>query len=272
MIEQIPVLNFWNSVYFKQKGWVYKPNGSSLGKPCLVWFAGRGEATDINKIATGSTVPSDITRGWAPDFTVFAFTGNGSGTYGPVSSQTSADYFGRILDYVLNTLGADPTRIYLAGLSGGGDAIFQWLTTSEALSDAVAAVLPASPMQGVWEARLATFATWAGKVRSYGAGGTGSGDLPFYNRLIKVNQVISNAGGVALAKAYAGAGHSTAVWEPFFAPTSDVWPWLLQWSRGEDQAPTIASRYEFTVMSDGAVNYTKIDGADISLSGFPTQL
>lgn len=275
MIEFISSLNFWNTgatSSFKQKGWVYKPGGSSVGKPCLIWFAGRGEGADIARIAKSSTVPADITRGWAPGFTVFAFTGNGSGAYGPIPGQANADYYGRILAYVLNDLGADPSRIYLAGLSGGGDAIFQWLTTSQQLCEAVAAVLPASPMQGTWEQRLVEFAAWAGIVRCWGAGGSGTGDASFLARQKRVNAVIEQAGGVARVTEYAGAGHSGAVWEPFYAPTSDRWPWLLQWSRGRQESPTEVSLYSLRVMSDGRLVYERVEGKEIDLSKLPTRL
>lgn len=271
MISFIDQLNFWDSRYHFQKGWTYKPDGISEGKPCVIWFAGRGEAADINKIATASTVPADITRGWKPDFTVFTFTGNGSGVYQQASSQTGAQYWGNILRYVLDVLKADPNRIYLAGLSGGGFACFEWITTSRELCEAVAAILPASPMAGTWQSRLAT-STWLDTVHCWGGAGTGSGDASFLNNLRQATAAIQNAGGDAQITEYAGAGHSGAVWEPFYAPESPRWPWLLSWARNAAAPPTVVSKYELAAMSDGTVQYTKLAGQDLDLTAFPKQL
>jgi hypothetical protein len=204
---------------------------------------------------------------------VFAFTGNGSGVYQQTSSQTPDKYWGNILNYVLNVLKADPNRIYLAGLSGGGCACFDWITTSQSLNSSVAAVLPASPMAGNWLTKFPTI-TWANEMKCWGGAGTGSGDLHFLGNLKKAIQFISVAGGEAKITEYAGAGHSGAVWEPFYTPEGERWPWMLSHSNNSDAPPplTVISKYEMNVMSDKSVTFTKVSGLDQDLSSFPKQL
>lgn len=256
--------NFWNSNTWKQQAAIYSPDNGGIGKPCLVWFGGRGEAASIDRLMS-AYVFGNISKGWKPDFNILTFTGNSSGVYGPLSSQTKADYFGRILSYCIDTLKADPTRIYLAGLSGGGCAIFDWLTTSQQLCDSVAAILPASPMQGGWETLTNTI-DW-GKTKSIGTAGTGVGDLSFYQRLYQISYTIVSHGGYADVRAVAGAGHTASVWSPFYAPTSDVWPWLLQQKTGTVIEPVKEiAKYEVSFFDDGSNKISKVSGVDVVFS------
>lgn len=253
--------NFWNSTRWTQQAAIYSPDNGGVGKPCLVWFGGRTEAVSIDKLVN-AYVFGNVTKGWKPDFNILTFTGNSSGIYGPLSSQTKADYFGRILSYCIDKIKADPTRIYLAGLSGGGCAIFDWLTTSQDICDSVAAILPASPMQGSWESLVPSH-DW-GNVKCIGTAGTGTGDLAFYNRLVNVCDEIKTDGGFAEVRPVPGAGHTASVWSPFYAPTSDVWPWLLQQKTGTviDPVKEVA-KYEVIFYSDGSNKAVKVSGVDV---------
>jgi hypothetical protein len=252
--------NFWNSTRWTQNAAIYSPDSGGIGKPCLIWFGGRTEAPNIDKLVN-AYVFGNVTKGWKPDLNILTFTGNSSGVYGPIGSQTKADYFGRILSYCLNEIKADPTRIYLAGLSGGGCAIFDWLTTSQELCDSVAAILPASPMQGAWETLIPTV-NW-GKVNCIGIGGTGA-DMSFYQRLVGVCTWINQDGGWAVARPVVGAGHSASVWSPFYAPTSDVWPWLLQQKTGTVIEPVKEiAKYEVSFFDDGTNKISKVIGVDV---------
>jgi hypothetical protein len=257
--------NFWNSNTWKQQAAIYSPDNGGEGKACLVWFGGRGEAASIDKLVN-TYVFGNITNGWKPDFNVLTFTGNSSGVYVPLSSQTMADYFGRVLDYVKDVIKADPTRIYLAGLSGGGCAIFDWLTASQELCDSVAAILPASPMQGGWEG-LVFGIDWS-KTKSIGTAGLSSGtngDLAFYNRLFYVSNLISSSGGKSEVRPVINGGHTASTWNPFYAPTSDVWQWLVQQKTGQVIEPVKEiARYEVSFLSDGSNKATKVSGVDLT--------
>lgn len=253
--------NFWNSTRWTQQAAIYTPDNGGEGKACLVWFGGRGEAASIDKLVN-AYVFGNITKGWKPDFNVLTFTGNSSGVYGPIGTQTKADYFGRILAYCVTTLKADPTRIYLAGLSGGGCAIFDWLTASQSLCDSVAAILPASPMQGGWEVLEDTI-NWK-DVKSIGTAGNGTGDLAFLNRLINVSDRIKLQGGYAEFRPVPNGGHTVSTWNPFYAPSSDIWQWLVQQKTGQVIEPVKEiARYETVYYSDGTNVRTKISGVDV---------
>ncbi len=169
----------------------------------------------------------------------------------------------RILAYVKDVIKADLTRIYLAGLSGGGCAIFDWLTASQSLCDSVAAILPASPMQGGWEVLIDTV-DW-NKTKSIGTAGNGSGDLAFLQRLFKVSYAINEGFGFAEIRPVPNGGHTASTWNPFYSPTSDVWQWLVQQKTGTVIEPVKEiARYETIYYSDGTNIRTKISGVDVA--------
>lgn len=266
------VTNFWGtsptSIY-KPKAWIYKPDGVSDGKACLIWIGGKGEQVLGSNIAA-RYVPKSIVDGWKPPFSVITFEGNGSGVCQPINvGQTWVDYCSRILAYVKDVMKADPTRIYMAGLSAGGYTIMEWLAASQELCDSIAAILPASPMAGSatigWNKLLSpvNFAN----VKSIGTGGTGSGDLSFLNNLKAWSNKAVSHGAFSQVREVPGAGHTSSVWSPFYAPTSDVWAWLLQQKTGPIIEPVKEiAKYEVSFLSDGSNKITKISGVDMAFT------
>lgn len=261
-------INLNNDNVWKQQAWIYRPDSSSIGKPVLIWFAGRGEAADINKIISISPVPRDINGfGWRPSFSVIAYTGNGSGVYtGTTNGGGDTAYFRRLFDYIKNVMKADMSRVYAGGLSGGGEAIFKVLTLGEPFSTSLAAIVPASPMQGAWELKMDTLTKYGSKINSWGAAGNGSGDISFLTRLQTASEKIKAGNGYARVDIVQGGNHDGNTWNPFFAPSSAIWPWMLT-KRSNDTPlpPTELSRYEIIFMSDGSKVIQKVSGIDQTL-------
>lgn len=265
--------DFIKSAYFKQLGWEYRPEGSSVGKPVFVWFPGRGEAPryirdSLNRPGIKNTnLVQQIIAGWRPEFSIMSFTGNGSGVYvGTSSSGGDSAFFWRIYLYLRDTMRVDTNRIYIGGYSGGGSASFKWVSLSEKHASKVAAFLPVSPMQD-WEYLAdVNFPKYGRILNSWGTAGTGTGDLAFYNRLKEYSDLIVANGGYARYDAVAGAGHSGTVWNPFFDKGSAVWPWLLTKSRNPGVVPVFEiARYELIYMSDSSVTIKKISGQDMDV-------
>lgn len=153
----------------------------------------------------------------------------------------------------------------MAGLSGGGCTIMEWMECTQFLCDSIAAILPASPMADEWQ--LLRSIVDLSKVKSIGIGGSGASDLSFLNNLKAWSDKVILQGGYAEVRTFMNGGHGAGTWNGFYAPTSDVWQWLLQQKTGPIVEPVKEiAKYEVSFFDDGSNKISKVTGIDIVFS------
>jgi predicted peptidase len=141
----------------------------------------------------------------------------------------SAIWNKRILSQLLDQIEAqyrvDPDRVYLAGLSMGGDAVWDLgVTYPERFAAMVVIAGEGDPSDA---ARLKNIPVWA----FHGL----KDDIVPLNQTVDMVNAIRQAGGHAHLTLYPGVGHDA--WDLAFA-TDALYPWLLAQKRGQPEVMT----------------------------------
>lgn len=136
-----PLLIYVHGLYQVGTGQANDPNGLCLLYGDSQWYG----------------IPTDMAEGWPepfPDSVSDPVTGK-SFSFILISPQFS--YFGNevpamnaFLDYLLARYRADPTRIYVTGISAGADFLLSYVQSSVAAASRIAAFAPVSPCDDLY--------------------------------------------------------------------------------------------------------------------------
>lgn len=280
--------------YYKPM-WVQLPSGYTPGVkyPVIFFFHGSGEssgtgATDatyqaggyLNKIYTstssgGPTYPRE--NGWDGSATV----GGTNYKFIIVSPQstswsTPGDGVSVFIDYVKANYSVDTNRIYITGLSAGGQTVQEYMsgmlqntsTTSTPISNMSTLPAAAVPMSiaGYMSTAGQSNGTVADSVHAWGFGGNSDGLGE--NTVAWMDSLNVRKAGIARKTLYVG-GHGG--WNAFYDPSyteniggtnMNIYQWMLQFSRapsGSVAAPTVYAGTDITTTAN-----------NVSLSGTVT--
>ncbi len=190
--------------------------------------------------------------------------------------STTAPQLEYVLTYLLKTYRVDPTRVYLTGLSAGGEGILEYVGKIQASGASVAATHPIPafvPMSAVMNAYYrGQYADTVvkNKVQLWGFGSAtdvhGANTL---NLVLDVNAIKAN---YALSTAYAG-GH--CCWEQFYDPAytlngMNIYQWLLQYTTAATSvtSPATPTATYYTVPGTvQAESYSTMSGVGLETTG-----
>jgi len=143
--------------------YVYTPSGyvdDSLSYPALIFLHGKGERgngtssiSQLSKVlrhGPPKLINADLgkplaDRVWRPSYPVLVFSPQYHGTTGNANNWGAGDpnRLKTYIEYVLQNYRVDPSRIYLTGLSHGGNGVYDYLTR---LSDSQSLIAAAAPI------------------------------------------------------------------------------------------------------------------------------
>jgi hypothetical protein len=133
-------------------GWLYLPadySSTTNSYPVILFFHGSGEAgTDPARVLRNG-IPRMIANGVRPDSIVNPADGK-KYSFIVLSPQhwswsPSPDWIPAELEWLKKNYRIDTTRIYVSGLSAGGQESFNAITYNDAVSRLIAAAVPMSP-------------------------------------------------------------------------------------------------------------------------------
>jgi len=134
------------------KGWLYLPaeyNSTSKKYPVVFFYHGNGEAGTDPNLLLKQGIPQLIANGMRPDHILNPADGQ-KYSFIVLSAQhwswsPSPEWLPAELDWLKQNYRIDTTRIYVTGLSAGGQESFNAVTYNQAVSGLIAAAVPMSP-------------------------------------------------------------------------------------------------------------------------------
>jgi len=237
-------------------------NETTTKYPLLIFLHGSGEVgkstADLSKELKAG-LPLIISRG----FKIQAYNPKDGKPYKFI--VISPQHWGwtttpEALQYMLATLPKkyriDTTRIYLTGLSAGGQGVIQAVTYSQALTNKIAAIVPMSPSATDNNyAKNFNFFTKA-KTAAWFFAGTNK-DEPYLTNAKKYSDSINryNPGGSKVSTF--NNGH--CCWDVIYNPTHrengmNIYEWMLQFQTGTDTTPQQPASYSITIPNAQEIN------------------
>jgi hypothetical protein len=218
-------------------------SGGSIGELCLP--ACEGATIKLEQYLFPETV---VYNGVTYGFIVLTPQYNGG---------TTSNDIARFIDYALGRYKADPTRVYLTGLSLGSNVMMNYVTSSVTNARKVAAVVPLAGCSSGFDAGANTIATanvryWG--VHSWGDNVCGSGNTTSW--ATEINQARPGLATATLtpvynpdfphdifSTVYNGLSWKTQPANPF---QKNITEWMIQYSQGS-QSSLPATLGDYTV-------------------------
>ncbi|HEY3402385.1 MAG TPA: gliding motility-associated C-terminal domain-containing protein, partial [Ohtaekwangia sp.] len=238
--QQVPKVSVRGRGYLECLPPDYATSGSKL-YPCIIFLHGSGErgngTTEINKVTAWGT-PKFIKNGAKMCFTV-----NGvEECFIVLSPQQTTNRFGwgvDVIPYVKDMLAAyriDPDRLYITGLSMGGDG--SWDTSYDAANtpNLYAALAPVSCKGDYNGAKV----TASKKIAVWAFHGDADTTVPVSNGQRPVNGMLSvGANPAPIFTLVAGGNHGGSTWDKVYSPTHTYYnPNMYEWFLTKKRAPT----------------------------------
>jgi len=207
--------------------------GSSELYPCIIFLHGSGERGDGSPAALEKVksqgIPKVIKNGGTMCFDV-----NGKTecfiVLSPQQTTNRSGWNGDVIPFIQFALGAyriDPSRVYVTGLSMGGDGTWDASYTSGNNPNYIAAIAPVSG-EGDYKGAKNT----AGKkIFVWAHHGDKDTAVPLADGQRPINGMNSvNADPAPIFTIYAGMGHSGSLWDKVYAPNHNTHnPNLYEW-------------------------------------------
>ncbi len=242
-------------------------NTTSNLYPVLIFLHGLGErgngsVGDLDKLENNGVIKR-IKAGTFPEtftvnsqthsFIVIAPQYNGDVNSGQLGPYPGGETVNNTIDYVLANYRVDPSRIYVAGLSGGG--AFTWYGAGMTINAAkrLAAI--------VTMAGAGTFPDWArniGKANLPMWSFCNSGDDAFYVQVTNewvqiVNETVPTPSPLAKKTIFNLPGHGS--WEEATNPAyrengKNIYEWMLTYQSGSVVLPVVLATYTATASPD----------------------
>jgi dienelactone hydrolase len=221
--------------------WVYTPEGyatNTLKYPLLIYLHGSGEAgnsqttpTDLNKVLTYGPPKMIAEKQWAPSHPMVVIS--------PQCHEAwwDRDHVRAFIRFVSTTYRIDTTRIYLTGISMGGNATLDQLNSFD--NNQIAAAIPigaAGTMNDLFTQRTAKVPLWMFHGE---ADEVASPDFPM--QLVSAINALNPAvrakltlyPGVShlcgeMTYTGSGMGHENPAFDPF---SMDIYTWMYQYTK-----------------------------------------
>lgn len=199
---------------------LYLPEGYD-GKtqfPLMIFLHGAGERGGIDLVQQHAAIPRDINAGKMKFPFVVAAPACPAGEWWP----HYFDALNALVDSLLADYAVDPQRVYLTGLSLGGNGTWHWAARNP---ERFAAVVPVCGfcvpvlLPENWDTRLASLPIWA----FHGA----KDDVVPPEASTSMVEAVRAAGGDVKYTLYPDADHNS--WDPAYAEPELI-PWMLSHS------------------------------------------
>lgn len=156
-----------------------------------------------------------------------------------------------------NTWRIDTNRVYITGLSAGGQGVIQSVIYSQELSNKIAAIVPMSPAHpGEWVMNNFRFVKEA-KTNAWFIAGKAASDNTYRNNALRYNDSINKYNPGSSKVSLHKDGHEN--WVVFYNPSyrengMNIYEWMLQFKKGD----TIPTAPEPPVPPADTVKYIQI--------------
>lgn len=256
--------------------------------PLIIFLHGYGEVgnspTDLSKLIKQG-LPAVIAKGENIQATVdgklYKFIVVSPQHWGWTTEPAAIDY---LLGDLARTYRVDTSRIYLTGLSAGGQGVIQAVTYSQTLTNKIAAIVPMSPSapDNSFIKRFGFF-TQAKTGAWFFSGKSDPGN--YTDNARRYNDSINKySPGASKLTLYAG-GHSG--WATIYSPSyreggQNIYEWMLTYKKGESPKPEPPKDYQICVgqadkirkiivlMKDGS--FRELDSTAISIPNVQIEL
>ncbi|WP_212004141.1 PKD domain-containing protein [Chitinophaga sp. HK235] len=222
--------------------WLHLPDDYSTTNtnyPLIIFLHGLGEGgTDINAVL-GQGLPKAIANGAKMNFTV----GGKSYKFIVVSPQIEGGWakdfmVQAVLEDIKARYRVDVSRVYLTGLSAGGYGTWNYVTSSKAYADNIAAIVPVSPAAiSAEQANSLCNTIVAAGVPVWSFAGSGSSDAAFLSNMQSYEQKYNscNPDVKAVSRIVYGSGHDAGTWDKVYNPghtyqQPNIYEWMLQFT------------------------------------------
>ncbi len=224
---QISTLIAGYLMYFPEE--YYKNPGQSF--PLLIFLHGAGERSQSDSpnfpLLRRTGLPYVIDQGKDVPMIV-------ASPQTPWSWDNLQEAINSFLEFLKTKYRIDINRIYVTGISAGGQGLFYF---TNAYPNKVAAIVPVSTWPNGDVNNFLNIPTWAfmGSTDTHGA-------------LVNFVNDLNNIGGTAKYTEYPG-GHSASVWNPVYdgSKGDDIYTWLLQYSKSGNQTPVVSAGLDQTI-------------------------
>ncbi len=230
--------------------YLYRPYGYSLNTlkyPLLIFLHGKGERGDgtnslsiLNRVLN-TGIPRMIKDGqWKPTNPMLVVSPQFFGTIGNKNNWGGGDpiHLKTFIEYMIRHFRVDPRRIYLTGLSHGGNGVYDYLTKQDDATSYIAAAAPVAAYGAqsgflrcnetpVWsfvgESDVTNFNTTKSFTSKYNT------QIPAPRYKAKISTFI-NAGHDVWSRTYSGSGIGTA--NPIYNPFNQaLFSWMYSFQR-----------------------------------------